>query len=204
MTGTCVPPTVAAPAPPTARRRRIRCVPGTGRLPVVGTTRLEPAGGEAAAAGACAMPGAASLGTSRTGNRAAGSTTSGTGTTVAGGSTIDLIAAPIRLPYGSARASSPRTPNQNRFRRELNMPQPAEGRNPPYEVPAYAGLVVNRSRVPSEIEGATPGIVRSGAPHISTRSLPQTTALPHLSAWPQPLALLPFDRPPTDRREGLR
>ncbi|HUA46124.1 MAG TPA: hypothetical protein VMA77_12905 [Solirubrobacteraceae bacterium] len=134
MTGTwVVPPTVAAPGRLTIRWLTVRCgaVEGTGRLPVVPTPWLEPAGGEAAAAGAWATAGGTSLGTSRTGNRAAGTTTSGTGTTVAGGLTSALTEAAIRLPYGSASATSPRTPNQNRLRRELNMPQPAERRNPP-------------------------------------------------------------------------
>lgn len=158
MTGTWVPPAVAAPGRLTIRRT-VRC--GTTRLPVLRATRVEPVAGEGDAAGTWAMPGATSFGTCRTGNRADGSATSGTGTTVAGGSTTDLIAAPSRLAYGRARATRPRTPNQNRFRRDLNMPQLAEGRNPPYEVPAYADPVVNRLRVPSDIADARPGILRS-------------------------------------------
>ena len=125
MTGTWVPPAVAAPGRLTIRRT-VRC--GTTRLPVLRATRLELVAGEGDAAGTRAMPGATSFGTCRTGNRADGSATSGTGTTVAGGSTTDLIAAPSRLAYGRARATRPRTPNRNRFRRDLNMPQLAEGR----------------------------------------------------------------------------
>ena len=154
MTGTWVPPAVAAPGRLTIRRT-VRC--GTIRLPVLRATRLEPVADAGDVAGTWAMPGATSFGTCRTGNRADGSATSGTGTTVAGGSTTDLIAAPSRLAYGRPRATRPRTPNQNRFRRDLNTPQLAEGRNPPYEVPAYAEPVVNRLRVPSDIAGARPG-----------------------------------------------
>ena len=171
MTGT----RVAAPGRLTIRRRTARCmtIRRTGRLPVVGTTGLVPAAGEAA--GALATAGATSLGTTRTGNRAAGTTTSGTGATVAGGLTNDLTEATNRLLYGTARAASPRMPNQNRFRRDPNTPQPAERRNPPYEGPAYAGLVLNQSRVPSgSFARALQKMPTESLPHTDLRPRPRT------------------------------
>jgi hypothetical protein len=62
------------------------------------------------------------LGTGIVGKRASGVVTAGISVSTDDGATIDSIVATASVKYGSDSASSPRTPNQNSWRRVARPP----------------------------------------------------------------------------------
>jgi hypothetical protein len=96
-------------------------VPLTTMLPV--TVRPDAATRGARSRVTLTLCATARLGIARTGNRGTDSETSGITTATAGGLTTEVIDAAISVEYGSAIASSPKTPNQKRCRRVPKIPR---------------------------------------------------------------------------------